>query len=546
MKAIKLLIDNKTDSSRIHFDEDIQRLQIEFSGQLQDYEKERLWSSVGNKLYRFIQRNRSLRILDLTGVEGITEFHYDLYSIHELYLPNSVKLLWLDPARELRYIKATGVKKIHINRAPKLTRIDFGQNLSEICLAETGISEISLPNGCELSALGAFKNCKDLIYADVSRIKNIPAGCFAGCTKLQKVILPDIISKLEADVFKNCKNLTTICGGKNITQISNNSFTGCPSLEIIDKWKVFRDENTHQTQNIEKQIRTNYFHKESNNQIGYIVFAKEVIIIWSLTNRRFYVINNIKYSNTGERAEFRDFIVFSITESPYIHIDDVLNIQHCIEGDTVTKFEKLITKDENLALEIEEQEMILKFSLKNESYEDFCNRKGYEIDNLKIDEIIESYTINRSCHWQSRPGRDDSEWYYSKTSCIYSDAYIDKLLPKENISDYTSSYSSRPYDEEEHNRKLQETANDEAEKRKNNARLRYSKYKHLGILCKSFIEQRNEVDTIIKKKYYLEEVENFIYPDIRYVENIDIYRLLRTVSEEDVIHLKSIRNLIMK
>lgn len=59
---------------------------------------------------------------------------------------------------------------------------------------------------------GAFRECKQLVEVDLSRTKiiNLSSSLFWNCKKLQKVILPRTVVKIESSVFDNCTNLVSL------------------------------------------------------------------------------------------------------------------------------------------------------------------------------------------------------------------------------------------------------------------------------------------------------------------------------------------------
>ena len=107
-------------------------------------------------------------------------------------------------------------------------------------------------------AEGVFYNCNNLkkvIFKKGKSTQLIGANTFTGCSKLEKVILPDNIKFIDDHAFYNCENLTQInlqyvqgiCIGafencsklktvqfpKDNINISKNAFQNCTSLESI-------------------------------------------------------------------------------------------------------------------------------------------------------------------------------------------------------------------------------------------------------------------------------------------------------------------------
>ena len=88
------------------------------------------------------------------------------------------------------------------------------------------IKSINLPNSVRIIGAHAFS------FADLNAIKipesvkNINEGAFEGST-LKSIILSSGITKIENDVFRDCKNLTDVTIPDNIESIGDGAFSGC-------------------------------------------------------------------------------------------------------------------------------------------------------------------------------------------------------------------------------------------------------------------------------------------------------------------------------
>jgi hypothetical protein len=60
---------------------------------------------------------------------------------------------------------------------------------------------------------GAFEDCSELKKVDLSRTtmsEDILESAFSGCTKLEKVLLPNGLFSIERNSFLNCTSLTDL------------------------------------------------------------------------------------------------------------------------------------------------------------------------------------------------------------------------------------------------------------------------------------------------------------------------------------------------
>lgn len=169
------------------------------------------------------------------------------------------------------------IKKMYIGRERKFTyylyfdnypfsgietisEVKFGDRVKEINYNEfkdcLNLSTIVLGNNTEVINSGAFSGCTGLhsiIFPEcLSRIESgafyesgittvaLPASVtylggnsFAKCKSLNKVVLNDVIAKIEDDTFAYDSNLVEIDLGKSVTSIGTLAFYDCNKLKSI-------------------------------------------------------------------------------------------------------------------------------------------------------------------------------------------------------------------------------------------------------------------------------------------------------------------------
>ncbi|MBO7177621.1 MAG: leucine-rich repeat protein [Clostridia bacterium] len=95
------------------------------------------------------------------------------------------------------------------------------------------LESIELPETLTLIGEDAFRNCYSLSKINFSELNNlvyIHPRAFAGCLSFTHVTLPDKIMLLGSGAFKDCRNLKSIDGAKALRNIGDSSFENCSNL----------------------------------------------------------------------------------------------------------------------------------------------------------------------------------------------------------------------------------------------------------------------------------------------------------------------------
>ena len=80
----------------------------------------------------------------------------------------------------------------------------------------------------------AFNGCSSIENIILpSMLTNIGMAAFQNCTNLTNIVIPDSVTTIEQGAFANCKNLTSIVLPQNITKIESQTFSGCTGLTDI-------------------------------------------------------------------------------------------------------------------------------------------------------------------------------------------------------------------------------------------------------------------------------------------------------------------------
>lgn len=542
MDTLKITVGNETEFRKIIIGENITKLAFEWGKDLQQWHKESLLSNLRFFLFDILQKNKTIKILDLSHLEGLKESYYPATYLSEIYYPNSVESVRYYKNRFLEKVHAPGAKSITIHQVPTLKSIDFGTNLEDISLTETGITKIELPKNIKL-VNNAFKGCDQLKTVILKSGTDIPPSTFEGCTSLNEITLPDDLLVLEPDVFKDCTNLRFVYGGKAIKQLFPSAFQGCINLQVmecknfykytdlsisdkqwLDKFRPYKPLTNvkayikkfaqelieKEIDSPEEYIANNFFH-EREFHFGFVMEYQVRIrgwMVWSLSHVRFLATKgNIR----GLHQD--DLVTFTIERKPIIKIKDYIYFKFTMMYIDDTSSLKIIERNGD---DSDGYEYILEYFKPRisllEEYREILNT----IEALDIQSIIDSYFIIARTWWQTYPGRDDSQFFERIAKSDYSDVYLETLLPQEKKEDYYNGCRPLGFDEEKETMKMQALADSEAERLKEYAHVYYSKDEHVCKLLEDYINRRRELERDIESIYHIQAIKNFLH--CRYVE----------------------------
>ncbi len=542
MKALTLSISEQTKFSSSEIADDISILTIKWADNVFEHEKFWLCHKMSSLLYTILGNKKNLCKIDLSKFDGIEQFNSVCNNIVEIYFPDTVTSVYIEKANSLRKLYAKGAKSISIAKAPCLETIEYGNGLEKLSLPDTGIRNITVGKNIRLRS-GAFKNCKNLVYAKLETGVDIEPGTFENCSNLREVILPDDLLVIEPSVFKNCTKLRNIAGGKKVKHIFPSAFTGCHSLKMMEckdfyrysnlkisdkKWmdtfrpykplgniKALISNFVQELKKIdiecpEKYVADNFF-RETENHYGFVMEYQSRIrgwMIWSLSHNCFL-------ATRGDRLGLHqdEIITFTLERKPVITFEDNLYLQFpMMYIDESSSLKKIERKEEDY----EGYNYILEYFTPKVSLVECYRKILQKIESLDIPSIIDSYSIIERTWWQTYPGRDDSQFYERIAKSDYSDIYLDKFLPQENTQNYDNGCRPWDFNEDEETRKLQASADSEAKSRKEYAHKHYSKDEHICKLLEDYINKRIELEKDMESVYHIQAVKNFLH--CRYVD----------------------------
>lgn len=147
-----------------------------------------------------------------------------------------------------------------------------------------------------------YKQCKSIILPN--SITKINPETFKDCSNLENITLPNSISEIGDGAFYGCKNLTTIKITNNIHYISKTAFNGCTGLTEIILYNELTNNEKHYYTDENGKIYINYY--DENCELKHIVInidGSEALELHALTPKN----NTILYkTHSGNIYDFDD------------------------------------------------------------------------------------------------------------------------------------------------------------------------------------------------------------------------------------------------
>ena len=96
-------------------------------------------------------------------------------------------------------------------------------------------ANVVIPEGVTELAPDAFKNCKSMKTVSFpSSLSIIGVSSFEGCVSLTELTVPKTVCWLLQDAFKNCTSLRSAKLYCSVNSIYYNAFSGCTSLKSVE------------------------------------------------------------------------------------------------------------------------------------------------------------------------------------------------------------------------------------------------------------------------------------------------------------------------
>lgn len=174
----------------------------------------------------YIERTTTIKVLGGVNEIGSAAF-LDYPNLETVILPDS-----LDFIGEMAFMNCTSLKHI---RWPEYS-FSIGREAFRGC---TALEEVVLPEGLNKVTAG-FTDCtglKKIVFPDSlitnSLSSNDMGRALDGCTALTEVRLPAGMTRIQRQLFRNCKSLETFVFPKGLSYIETSAFEGCESLKTL-------------------------------------------------------------------------------------------------------------------------------------------------------------------------------------------------------------------------------------------------------------------------------------------------------------------------
>ena len=158
MNTLTITLSNDYSFDKVTIGANISKVSLVWGKDISEWEKSSLQFRLRNFLFNILQKYRNITVLDLSHLDGLKESYYPAKYLYEIYYPDSIESVSFYNNRTLKKISAPGAKEITIKQAPALECIEYGTNLKELTLSETGITHLDLPKDIKLGP-AAFKGC---------------------------------------------------------------------------------------------------------------------------------------------------------------------------------------------------------------------------------------------------------------------------------------------------------------------------------------------------------------------------------------------------
>ena len=96
------------------------------------------------------------------------------------------------------------------------------------------ITDLDIPGSYGYLGRAVFVNNKNLRGVNIGEgVTSVNAYSFAGCSNLERVILPKSLKEISYGMFRECKNLRGVDIGEGVTSVNAYAFAGCSNLERV-------------------------------------------------------------------------------------------------------------------------------------------------------------------------------------------------------------------------------------------------------------------------------------------------------------------------
>ena len=115
----------------------------------------------------------------------------------------------------------------------EITNLYSGKTATSIFSGNSVITKVVIPNSVTSIGMNAFRDCTLLTSVNIpNSVTSISGGAFYNCTSLTSINIPNSVTSIGSRAFYNCTSLTSIEIPNSVTNRFDRVFQGCTNLTI--------------------------------------------------------------------------------------------------------------------------------------------------------------------------------------------------------------------------------------------------------------------------------------------------------------------------